>query len=248
MIGNILAKNASTDNYNQNNTVRFQYVNGQTVDDLDSFVSPRIKAQASRSRLPIYYKPSSLRQQLNTQNEEQNTIEAQNGASNDTCDYQVPWHSTKVDFDQSHVALHTTESTEYKMSKQSSYIQPIILANSIDSSPCNSTPNLSDIQENKGDNASNDSNYNSDNSSENLVNASDEKTFFKMDTETIYACCLEYNAQHDGDLNVNVADRVNIIYDAGNEFVLVKHVKTQKCGYIPRVCILNVNKFLADLC
>lgn len=70
---------------------------------------------------------------------------------------------------------------------------------------------------------------------------------FNVDTETIFACCLDYNSIHDGDLSVRIADRVSILYDAGTDYILVKHLRTQKCGYIPRICVLNVNKFLADL-
>lgn len=65
--------------------------------------------------------------------------------------------------------------------------------------------------------------------------------------DVIYACCLNYEAKHDGDLTVKVADRINVVYDNGEEFILVKLLKTQQVGYVPRICILNVNKFLAEL-
>ena len=113
--------------------------------------------------------------------------------------------------------LHNTEDSEF-------FKSAIKENNSVESSP-----NVSEVHSNE----SNDSAC-SDSASSTYV-------------ETIYACCLDYNAIEEGDLTVRVSDRILIIHDSGSAYVLVKHIKTQKCGYIPRVCILNVNKFLADL-
>lgn len=142
----------------------------------------------------------------------------------DSCDYRFPWHSTQLEFDHNNgQCLNTTEDSQYCKTE-------IKLINSSGSSP-----NVSDVQTD----SSNDStciNYRkkADNDDDSEI-------------ETIYACCLNYNALHKGDLTVHVSDRIHIIHDSGADYVLVKHIKTEKCGYIPRICILNVNKFLADL-
>jgi hypothetical protein len=135
-------------------------------------------------------------------------------------DYHLPWHSTEIEFDQ---FLHNTEESEFLRTA----LKPI--ANSIDSSKT-----VSDICSDSSSACSSDSENNNN-------------TIFKIDMETIFACCLDYDAKHEGDLTVKVADRIHIVHDSGTDFVLVKHIKSLKCGYIPRVCILNVNKFLADL-
>ncbi len=68
------------------------------------------------------------------------------------------------------------------------------------------------------------------------------------DVEIVHACCVAYKAVHDGDLDINLADRVNVIFDSPtSEFILVKHIRSGKCGYVPKICILNVNKFLNDI-
>jgi hypothetical protein len=136
----------------------------------------------------------------------------------DSSDYRLPWHSTQLDFDSNHGNhLHNTVDSQY-----------LKTVNSLESSP-----NVSDVQ----NNTSNDS------TCVNCIKSEGDE----INIETIYACCLNYNAIHRDDITVSISDRVHIINDSGNDYVLVKHIKTQKCGYIPRICILNVNKFLADL-
>ena len=136
----------------------------------------------------------------------------------DSSDYRLPWHSTQLDFDSNNGHdLHNTEDSQY-----------LKTVNSIESSP-----NVSDVQ--------------TDNSNDSTCVDCLKTEREELDIETIYACCLNYNAIHRDDLTVNISDRVHIINDSGADYVLVKHIKSQKCGYIPRICILNVNKFLADL-
>ena len=178
------------------------------IDDLETIMSPRVNTQ-SRSRLPIYYQTKC-----------ENKLESLQESHEIYGDYQVPWHSTKIDIDITY-AKHLQNST-----RNTELLQTAI-------NPQSSINSSSD-----------------DNTSKSSIESTticDEKHLFKIDMETIYACCLDYNALYEGDLTVRVADRVIILFDAGSEFVLVKHIRTQKCGYVPRICILNVNKFLAEL-
>lgn len=184
-----------------------------TKDDLDLIISPRVRLQESRSRLPIYYN---------------NTKQTTHQANNDDLllIYEQPWHSTKVDLFQS-----TLQNDKFK---------------DADDVTLQQTLNLSQINSRQGDSLLSSSiEDSSSTASSNNDTSSNEQ---QQEENVIYACCLAYNALHDGDISVKVADRIHILYDApDSEYVLVKLIRTQQCGYIPRICILNVNKFLSDL-
>jgi hypothetical protein len=64
---------------------------------------------------------------------------------------------------------------------------------------------------------------------------------------SIYSCIASYKSQHDGDLTIKYAERIQIIKDDGDEFVLVKKLSTHQFGYVPRLYILPVEKFLSSL-
>lgn len=171
----------------------------KSKDDLDTILSPRVKSQ-SRSRLPIYYQPDNNESDLKEIGEE--TI------------YDLPWHSTKIDFAHMHATGCETILTN-KITDEST-IQNRPQPNNSYSSSANTSQNSS-------------------------MESNNEQP------SDVYACCLNYDAKHDGDLTVRFADRISVVYDSGEEFILVKLLRTHKVGYVPRICILNVNKFLAQL-
>ncbi len=177
-------------------------------DDLEKIVSPRVKIQ-SRSRLPIYY--TNNRSMMITESLQE--VDYSN-------EYQQPWHSTKIEVDQ-------TFGQSFQTSTRPSDLLKIAIK------PQNSINSDDDTSKSSFDSTS-------------TTSDNDEK-LFKIDSETIYACCLDYNAQNPGDLTVRVSDRINILYDHGDDFILVKHLRSEACGYIPRKCILDVKKFIANL-
>ena len=86
--------------------------------------------------------------------------------------------------------------------------------------------------------------------SEDTTSFSDEMTIRKNNTfqiGAIYSCIRYYNAKYDGDLTVKFAERLQIIKDDGDDYILVKDLSTNAFGYVPRDHIIPVNKFLANL-
>jgi hypothetical protein len=199
-----------------------------TKDDLDLIISPRVRLQESRSRLPIYYNNSN-----NDTNDTKQTTAHLNNNDDNLLLYEQPWHSTKVDLFQSII-----QNDKYKT------------IDNVDEVTLQQTLNVSHINSRQGDSLLSSSiEDSSSSSSSSTVSTHDDDTNEQHEAENvIYACCIAYNALHDGDISVKVADRIHILYDApDSEYVLVRLIRTQQCGYIPRICILNVNKFLSDL-
>ena len=64
---------------------------------------------------------------------------------------------------------------------------------------------------------------------------------------SIFVCLRAYKSKHDGDLTINYAERLKIIIDDGNEFILVKRLSRLKYGYVPRNYIIPVDQFLLSL-
>jgi hypothetical protein len=173
-------------------------VNG--MDNLSSFVSPRYVAK-SRSRLPIYYKSMKSNKDLNAEN------------------YEMPWHSTKLEFDMTNNELYTSNADSVTTSANSLTVESLRYNTECDKNSCNMSESTSN-----------------------------DSSSACSDIDVVHACCVAYKAVHEGDLDIDVADRVNIIFESiTSEFILIKHIRTGKCGYVPKICILNVNKFLNDI-
>ena len=64
---------------------------------------------------------------------------------------------------------------------------------------------------------------------------------------SIYSCFISYVAKYEGDLSIKFAERVLIIKDDGEDFVLVKNLSTRAFGYVPRDYIVPVFQFLEQL-
>ena len=129
-------------------------------------------------------------------------------------DYQPPWHSTKIDVDQTYIQSIQNGTRTIDLLREA--IKP----------------------------------QNSFNSDHDSSKSSFDSTTSPTNTDDMifYACIYDYDAVNDGDLTVCRSDLINILNDdTSSEFVLVEHVRSQKCGYIPRTCVKNVYKFLADL-
>lgn len=75
--------------------------------------------------------------------------------------------------------------------------------------------------------------------------SSSETEFYSMQpmdfhSSDVYTCTSEFKSSIDGDLNVYVGERVMVIHmpkKASDQFMLVKSLATQKCGYVPRYCL-----------
>lgn len=86
----------------------------------------------------------------------------------------------------------------------------------------------------------------SDNSmSSSSSSSSSETEFYSMQpmdfhSSDVYTCTSEFKSLIDGDLNLYVGERVMVIHmpkKASDQFMLVKSLATQKCGYVPRYCL-----------
>lgn len=58
-------------------------------------------------------------------------------------------------------------------------------------------------------------------------------------SKQVYVCMSEFKSTIDGDLNMRVGDRVVLLHTPrdGNQYLLVKSLATQKCGYVLRSCL-----------
>lgn len=89
-----------------------------------------------------------------------------------------------------------------------------------------------------------DSMESSSSSSSSISNSSADMFYSAFDQMTsqqpqVYVCTSEFKSSVKGDLNVRVHDRVVLMHKPrdGNEYLLVKSLATQKCGYVPRSCL-----------
>lgn len=88
------------------------------------------------------------------------------------------------------------------------------------------------------------SSNNSSSSSSSCNSSTDSEAYYEEDT--LYVCCISYQAKLQGDLNLVFADRVKLIH-MNDDFALVEHIVTRKCGYVPRFCISTMNQFLSQV-
>lgn len=88
------------------------------------------------------------------------------------------------------------------------------------------------------------SSSNNSSSSSGSNSNSDSEAYYEEDT--LYVCCISYQAKLQGDLNLLFSDRVKLIH-MNDDFALVEHIVTRKCGYVPRFCISTMNQFLSQV-
>lgn len=69
-----------------------------------------------------------------------------------------------------------------------------------------------------------------------------EKKVFEIGS--ICACYIPYCGKYDGDLTIKFAERLQIIGDDGEDYILVKNLSSKAFGYVPRDFIVHVNEFL----
>ncbi len=68
---------------------------------------------------------------------------------------------------------------------------------------------------------------------------------FKTD-DAVYVCCVDYQAQIQGDLNMKYADRVKLLH-SNDDFALVENLINGKCGYVPTNSIKTLSEFLSQI-
>ena len=61
---------------------------------------------------------------------------------------------------------------------------------------------------------------------------------------SIVSCYIPYNAKYDGDLAIKFAERLEVVGDNDQNYVLVKNLSSKAFGYVPRDSIVHVNDFL----
>ena len=60
-----------------------------------------------------------------------------------------------------------------------------------------------------------------------------------------YICCVTYKATLEGDISINYSDQLKVICH-NNYFALVEHCVSKKHGFVPKYCIITLEKFLND--
>jgi hypothetical protein len=210
----------------------------QKEDNLDKLFTPKLQTK-SRSRMPVYYKTPTISKKQNDDSIYNNNYDDVASEINET-----PYlHSTKIDNFVSSPSIskfpYLILSPEQSDSNIASNILPKVQNNYY-------SPNVSEIPVIKSSPSSTGSTSCEDTSS----TLSDEITTKNNDTfqiGAIYTCIRYYNAKYDGDLTVKFAERLQIIKDDGDDYILVKDLSTNAFGYVPRDHIIPVNKFLANL-
>jgi hypothetical protein len=64
---------------------------------------------------------------------------------------------------------------------------------------------------------------------------------------SICSCYIPYTAKYDGDLTIKFAERLQVVGDNDQNYVLVKNLSSKSFGYVPRDSIVHVNDFLSYL-
>jgi hypothetical protein len=214
-------------------------------DNFEKLLTPKLQTK-SRTRLAIYYKTPT-----NKQNDtfELESIMKQN---NNEETLSNPIHSTKINENIKtpnisklpYLLMSPQDNYENKIS--STMVYKILSKTKV--SKFNKSPNASEIQMFDINESTTSNDYKggfTSETSESSSNFDDISIYYEIGT--IYSCHVPYKATHDGDLTIKFAERLQIIKDDGQDFILVKNLSNHKFGYIPRDHIVPVNKFLANL-
>ncbi len=59
----------------------------------------------------------------------------------------------------------------------------------------------------------------------------------------MYACIQSYQCRNDMEINLNFADRVQLI-DCQENMSLVKSLSTNLIGFVPNTCVMHIQTFL----
>ena len=75
---------------------------------------------------------------------------------------------------------------------------------------------------------------------------SDDSSNYYHVKQTLYVCCVSYQARIQGDLTLNFADRIKLIH-MNAENCLVEKITNRQCGYVPSYCIATLDQFLSHV-
>ena len=216
-------------------------------DNFDQILTPKLQTR-SRSRLPIYYKTPSMAIIQDKQREEAETFGIEGSQLQITLN-KNQLHSTKLNenvntpklplIPMSPNCMNTNKATSTMIYEIFSKTQ-----NELNTESPAGISNINAPQFYRSTSFSSGTTSSSTTPSS-LTSSSIHENLFKIGS--IYACHVPYKSQQDGDLTIKFAERLQIIKDDGDEFILVKSLSNHNFGYIPRVYILPVDKFLASL-
>jgi hypothetical protein len=72
-------------------------------------------------------------------------------------------------------------------------------------------------------------------------------SFFKdSQSDELHVCVIAYQAKCNSEVDIVFADRVQIIYEKEEQF-LVQNLRNGQCGYVPKRCLTPLSAFLDDL-
>ena len=200
-----------------NNTPQQQLPKEQ--DNFEKLLTPKLQTK-SRTRLAIYYKtPTNDTFQQSNEDDQMTLLN--------------PIHSTKLNANQKTPNVSKLPfllmSPENNNKISSTMVYKILSKTKTEKE--NLSPNASEIQSSTG--------YSTDETTTSSFSETceisskfDDSSIFEIGT--IYSCHVPYKAKHDGDLTIKFAERLQIIQDDGQDFVLVKNLSNNKFGYIPR--------------
>lgn len=63
----------------------------------------------------------------------------------------------------------------------------------------------------------------------------------------IYVCSIGYKSRYNGDIDLNVLDKVEVIHEKDYGYVLVQLLTDGRFGYVPRACLVTIQQYLSQI-
>ena len=210
----------------------------KTNDYLDKCITPKAQTR-SRSRLPIYYKtPKTPINKLKTNSSKES--------------HQDRFQSTKLNNNSPTISQYPFLVASPDLTKSNKRVTSSVIEKILTTKSSVDTPNVTEITHKRDNEITHI--YNSipstlihEESESNELLSTINASSINNKPSQIYVCCSAYKAVFGSDLTVKFADRVQIIDNYGEYFVLVRNVCTEQVGYVPKICLKSLNEFLNNL-
>ena len=233
-----------TENYEYISNDNKEEIEIARCDNFDKILPSNLQTK-SRSRLPIYHNTPFVTIRKNkkeeTKVEEDFEFEQQITINN--------LHSTKLNENIQTPTIPSIPVTPPPSINKASSTMMFRIPKSQKNEPASTPNNISNVRMYQNYDQSSLTTSSDDYDSSTFSSASSESLFCDplFEVGSIYACHRAYELKQNGYLTIKFAERIQIIEDNGNEFVLVKRLTSHQSGLVRRFNILPVNKFLAYL-